>query len=41
MESLRTGMVLIGFDTSIQRMVVGTVLVLAVYVDNLYRGKTK
>jgi D-xylose transport system permease protein len=41
MESLRTGMVLIGFDTSIQSMVVGAVLVLAVYVDNIYRSKTK
>ena len=41
MESLRTGMVLIGFDTSIQSMVVGAVLVLAVYVDNIYRRKTK
>ena len=41
MESLRTGMVLIGFDTSIQSMVVGAVLVLAVYVDNVYRSKTK
>ncbi len=41
MESLRTGMVLIGFDTSIQSMVVGVVLVLAVYVDNIYRRKSK
>ena len=41
MESLRTGMVLIGFDSSIQSMVVGAVLVLAVYVDNIYRRKTK
>ena len=41
MESLRTGMVLIGFDTSIQSMVVGGVLVLAVYVDNVYRRKAK
>ena len=41
MESLRTGMVLIGFDTSIQSMVVGAVLVVAVYVDNIYRRKTK
>lgn len=41
MESLRTGMVLIGFDTAIQSMVVGAVLVVAVYVDNIYRSKTK
>lgn len=37
MQSLQSGMVLIGFDASIQQMVVGVVLVLAVYLDNLYR----
>lgn len=41
MESLRTGMVLIGFDTAIQNIVVGAVLVLAVYVDTLYRKRAK
>ncbi len=41
MESLRTGMVLIGFDTAVQNIVVGGVLVLAVYVDNLYRRRMK
>jgi D-xylose transport system permease protein len=41
MESLRTGMVLIGFDTAIQNIVVGLVLVVAVYVDTLYRKRTK
>jgi D-xylose transport system permease protein len=41
MQSLQSGMVLIGFDSSIQRMVVGCVLVLAVYLDNLYRRSTK
>ena len=41
MQSLQSGMVLIGFDTSIQQMVVGSVLVLAVYLDNLYRKKSK
>ncbi|MCG6904047.1 MAG: sugar ABC transporter permease [Rhodobacter sp.] len=41
MQSLQTGMVLIGFDTAIQQIVVGLVLVLAVYLDNLYRSKTK
>jgi D-xylose transport system permease protein len=30
-------MVLIGFDSSIQQMVVGGVLVIAVWLDNLYR----
>ena len=41
MQSLQSGMVLIGFDASIQRIVVGVVLVLAVYLDNLYRKNTK
>ena len=41
MQSLQSGMVLIGFDASIQRIVVGLVLVLAVYLDNLYRKSTK
>jgi D-xylose transport system permease protein len=41
MQSLQTGMVLIGFDTSVQQIVVGSVLVLAVYLDNLYRKKVK
>jgi len=37
MQSLQPGMVLIGFDAAIQQMVVGGVLVLAVFLDNLYR----
>ena len=41
MQSLQSGMVLIGFDSAIQRIVVGLVLVLAVYLDNLYRRKSK
>jgi D-xylose transport system permease protein len=41
MQSLRSGMVLIGFDTAVQQIVVGSVLVLAVYLDNLYRSKSK
>ena len=40
-QSLQTGMVLIGFDTAIQQMVVGGVLVFAVYLDNVYRKKAK
>ena len=40
-ESLRTGMVLIGFDTAIQNIVVGIVLVVAVYLDIIYRKRTK
>ena len=39
MQSLQTGMVLIGFDAAIQQMVVGTVLVLAVFLDTLYRRR--
>ena len=41
MQSLQSGMVLIGVDSAIQRIVVGVVLVLAVYLDNVYRSKTK
>ena len=41
MQSLQTGMVLIGFDAAIQQIVVGSVLVLAVYLDNLYRRAAK
>jgi len=41
MQSLQSGMVLIGFDTSVQQIVVGSVLVFAVYLDNLYRKKVK
>ncbi len=37
MQSLQSGMVLIGFDSAIQQLVVGCVLVLAVFLDNLYR----
>lgn len=39
MQSLQTGMVLIGFDTAIQQVVVGGVLVFAVYIDTVYRRK--
>ncbi len=41
MKSLQTGMVLIGFDTAVQNMVVGAVLVLAVWLDNTYRKRVK
>jgi D-xylose transport system permease protein len=41
MQSLQTGMVLIGFDAAIQQIVVGFVLVLAVYLDKLYRSRAK
>ncbi|MDN5786162.1 sugar ABC transporter permease [Pseudorhodobacter sp.] len=41
MQSLQTGMVLIGVDAAMQKVVVGAVLVLAVWLDILYRRKTK
>jgi D-xylose transport system permease protein len=41
MQSLQSGMVLIGFDAAIQNIVVGIVLVLAVYIDTLYRKNVK
>lgn len=41
MQSLQTGMVLIGFDAAIQQVVVGSVLVLAVFLDILYRRSSK
>jgi D-xylose transport system permease protein len=41
MQSLYSGMVLIGFDAAIQAMVVGAVLVLAVYIDTVYRKHAK
>jgi D-xylose transport system permease protein len=41
MQSLYSGMSLVGFDVSIQSLVVGAVLVLAVYIDNVYRRHAK
>jgi len=41
MQSLQSGMVLIGFDSAIQRIVVGLVLVLAVYLDIIYNKRVK
>lgn len=41
MQSLQTGMVLIGFDAAIQQMVVGSVLVIAVWLDTIYRRRAK
>lgn len=41
MQSLQTGMVLIGFDAAIQQMVVGGVLVVAVWIDTIYRRRAK
>ena len=41
MQSLQTGMVLVGFDAAIQQLVVGSVLVAAVWLDTIYRGRQK
>jgi D-xylose transport system permease protein len=41
MQSLQSGMVLIGFDAAMQNIVVGIVLVLAVYIDQIYRKSAK
>jgi D-xylose transport system permease protein len=41
MQSLQSGMVLIGFDAAMQNIVVGIVLVLAVYIDQIYRRSAK
>jgi D-xylose transport system permease protein len=41
MQSLQSGMVLIGFDAAMQNIVVGLVLVLAVYIDQIYRKSAK
>ena len=41
MQSLQTGMVLIGFDAAIQQIVVGSVLVFAVWIDTVYRRRAK
>ncbi len=41
MQSLQAGMVLVGFDSAMQQIVVGLVLVVAVYLDTLYRRNIK
>jgi D-xylose transport system permease protein len=41
MQSLQSGMVLLGVDTPLQSIVVGTVLVLAVWLDNVYRRRAQ
>jgi len=40
MQSLQSGMGMVGVDSPLQNIVVGAVLVLAVYVDILYRKRT-
>jgi len=39
MQSLQSGMVLMGIDTPLQNIVVGAVLVIAVWLDSLYRRR--
>lgn len=41
MQSLQSGMVLLGIDTPFQRIVVGMVLVVAVWLDTIYRARAK
>jgi D-xylose transport system permease protein len=41
MQSLQSGMVLLGVDAPLQNIVVGVVLVAAVYIDTLYRAHVK
>ncbi|MGF0537417.1 sugar ABC transporter permease [Agrobacterium sp. ES01] len=41
MQSLQSGMVLLGIDSPLQRIVVGVVLVLAVWLDTVYRARAK
>jgi D-xylose transport system permease protein len=41
MQSLQSGMVLLGVDAPLQNIVVGIVLVTAVYIDTLYRAHLK
>ena len=39
MQSLQSGMVLLGIDTPLQNIVVGMVLVVAVWLDTMYRKR--
>lgn len=41
MQSLQSGMVLLGLDTPLQNIVVGFVLVVAVWLDTVYRARIK
>ena len=41
MQSLQSGMVLVGIDSPLQSIVVGVVLVFAVWLDTLYRRRAK
>jgi D-xylose transport system permease protein len=39
MQSLQSGMAMVGVDTPFQNVVVGLVLVIAVWVDIIYRKR--
>jgi D-xylose transport system permease protein len=39
MQSLQSGMGLLGIDTTLQNMVVGAVLVIAVWLDTVYKKR--
>ena len=39
MQSLQSGMALIGINTSLQSIVIGLVLILAVWLDQVYRRR--
>ncbi|WP_429929738.1 sugar ABC transporter permease [Agrobacterium vitis] len=41
MQSLNSGMVLLGMDTPLQSIVIGMVLVVAVWLDTVYRARTR
>ena len=41
MQSLQSGMVLVGFDAAMQQIIVGSVLVAAVWLDTIYRRRAK
>nr|WP_246329369.1 sugar ABC transporter permease [Chthonobacter rhizosphaerae] len=41
MQSLQSGMVLLGLDTPLQNIVVGIVLVIAVWLDTMYRKRIR
>ena len=41
MQSLNSGMVLLGMDTPLQSIVIGVVLVMAVWLDTVYRARSK
>ncbi len=41
MQSLQSGMVLLGIDTPLQNIVVGAVLVVAVWLDTMYRKRVQ